>query len=281
MTATLAKPSKNMKRSVDLEHFTYQDALCLTSHGVTIRIRVTNLGLLKHLISYLPPEYKISSATQVDVEYSLIVSDYDYNNHLYRNHEGIAHSWEIEDIFEALDSDIRLQIGILAKHQLFVHAGVVSWQNQAIVIPGRSFSGKTTLVKAFVKAGATYYSDEYAVLDIEGRVYPYPRPLSIRQQGRRNYRCSVEELGGKSGNKPIPIGNVVHVQYDTGINPSLVPISSGQGILALLDNTVVARLKPELTLHILTKAIKNATCYAGKRGEADAFAAELLHSLSH
>jgi hypothetical protein len=31
-------------------------------------------------------------------------------------------------------------------------------------------SGKTTLVKELVKAGATYYSDEYAVLGGDGRV---------------------------------------------------------------------------------------------------------------
>jgi outer membrane usher protein FimD/PapC len=118
MTATLGKSSKNTHKSVNLEHFTYQDALCLTIHDVNIRIRVTHSALLEHLINYLPPEYKISSAQAVDSQYSLIVSDYDYNNYLYRNNEKIAHSWEIEDIFEALDSDIRLQIGILVINSL-------------------------------------------------------------------------------------------------------------------------------------------------------------------
>ncbi len=32
-------------------------------------------------------------------------------------------------------------------------------------------TGKTTLVKAMVEAGATYYSDEFAVLDKEGLVF--------------------------------------------------------------------------------------------------------------
>jgi uridine kinase len=41
-----------------------------------------------------------------------------------------------------------------------------------IAIPGRSFSGKTSLVTALVRAGAVYYSDEFAVIDRDGLVRP-------------------------------------------------------------------------------------------------------------
>jgi hypothetical protein len=34
-----------------------------------------------------------------------------------------------------------------------------------------SYSGKTTLVSELIRAGATYYSDEYAVIDERGRVH--------------------------------------------------------------------------------------------------------------
>jgi hypothetical protein len=42
-----------------------------------------------------------------------------------------------------------------------------------MVLPGKSFAGKTTLVAALVRAGAEYWSDEYAVLDANGDVHPY------------------------------------------------------------------------------------------------------------
>src|SRR4051794_20574153 len=65
------------------------------------------------------------------------------------------------------------------------------------VIPRVSHSGKTTLVAALVRAGATYYSDEYAVFDAQGSVHPYARPLGIRDgNGDRPRRCPVQELGG-------------------------------------------------------------------------------------
>jgi hypothetical protein len=37
----------------------------------------------------------------------------------------------------------------------------------AILIAGRSFSGNTTLAAELVRAGATYYSDEFKVVDSE------------------------------------------------------------------------------------------------------------------
>ena len=61
-------------------------------------------------------------------------------------------------------------------------------------------TGKTTLVKALVEAGATYYSDEFAVLDKEGQVQPYPVPLSIRgNNGHPAPKTPVESRGGQTG----------------------------------------------------------------------------------
>src|ERR671929_229610 len=87
------------------------------------------------------------------------------------------------------------------------HAGVVGWQGRAILIPGRSFSGKSTLVAALVRAGATYYSDEFAVLDERGRVHPFPKKLSMRLEGSARPRFApVEELGGRRGTTPLRVG---------------------------------------------------------------------------
>ena len=55
------------------------------------------------------------------------------------------------DVVESWD---QLAVATLAKELVFVHAGVVGWRNRAIVIPGRSLSGKSTLVLALVVAVA-------------------------------------------------------------------------------------------------------------------------------
>ena len=74
-------------------------------------------------------------------------------------------------ILDTLESDLQLHVAEQARRRLFVHAGVVGWKGRAIVIPGRSFTGKTTLVAELVRAGASYYSDEYALIDSRGKIH--------------------------------------------------------------------------------------------------------------
>ena len=77
-------------------------------------------------------------------------------------------------------SRIRLTIAEFAVRRVFIHGGPVGWKGKAIVLPARSFEGKTTLVAELVKLGASYLSDEYAVVDETGFVHPFAKPLSIR-----------------------------------------------------------------------------------------------------
>ena len=72
---------------------------------------------------------------------------------------------------------------------------VLSVGKAAIVMPGASFAGKTTMVRAWLEAGATYYSDEFAVLDRTGRVHPFARPLAIRE-------------GSTASTRRVPAGEV-------------------------------------------------------------------------
>jgi len=74
---------------------------------------------------------------------------------------GLGH----EDALDVFESELQLSVARRAQPEVFVHAGVVAVGGRAIVVPGRSGTGKTTLVRALVDAGATYFSDEYAVID--------------------------------------------------------------------------------------------------------------------
>jgi hypothetical protein len=83
-------------------------------------------------------------------------------------------------MFEHFERRVRLTVAEFAIGKVFLHAGVVAWNNRALIIPAKSFQGKTTLVAELVKKGAVYYSDEYAVLDEDGLVHPFPKKLSMR-----------------------------------------------------------------------------------------------------
>jgi hypothetical protein len=152
---------------------------------------------------------------------------------------------------------------------------VVAHDGQAMVIPGPSFSGKTTLVSALVQAGAIYYSDEYAVLDEHGLVHPYAKPLSIRDpEAVSRFRMSPPP--GQAGGTALPIGLIAITRYSRTAAWRPEHRSAGEGALALLSNTVPVRDRPAEALAAVRRAAASARVLEGDRGDATEMAADLL-----
>jgi hypothetical protein len=158
-----------------------------------------------------------------------------------------------------------------------VHGGAVGHQGRAILLPGPTGAGKSTLVAALVQRGALYLSDEYALIDAAGRVHPYPRPLLLRNGGAGGDRPVLPiELGGKVAHEPMAASLVVGVCYAAGAAWSLQAVSQGDGVLLLLRNTPQVLIDQPWILAPLERAVESATCYAGRRGEAGEAATALL-----
>lgn len=246
------------------------------SYGLRIGVRVNDPAIIDKVIEQLPPDWKPATSPVVDRVYSIIAGGEGARpgirrySLVYANANRIARTPELFQALDAFESDLQLYVAEEAPRRVFVHAGVVRWRGKAIVIPGRSFSGKTTLTAELVKAGATYYSDEYAVLDGQGRVHPYRRRLSVREKGHleKPKKYAVELLGGRSGIKPLPVGLVIVSKYKPGAKWRPQQISAGEGALALMANTVSVRRQPETTLATLRKVVARAPIFKGTRGEA-------------
>jgi hypothetical protein len=258
----------------------------LKSYGVRIGIRSNDASALDRVCEYLPSAWQNSTAPLVDRVYSILVGGAGPRANgrrfslLYGDHQRIARSINLDDVFERLEADLRLFVGEFARHRVFVHAGVVGWKGSAIVIPGRSYSGKSTLVAALVRAGATYYSDEYAVFDAKGLVHPFSKPLEIRAEGElKQSRISVGELGGKAGTKPLPVGLVLMTGYKRGATWRPRKLTPGKGVLELLFNTVSARRSPEKALSTLRHVTKQAEVLKGMRGDTTAIVDALLRRM--
>ena len=93
----------------------------------------------------------------VTVRYALIngVAGDAPSYRLYAGIDLVAEGRRWADIGRALAADAERFVAEHAPDHLFVHAGVVGWNGRAIVMPGASFAGKTTLVQAWLEAGAT------------------------------------------------------------------------------------------------------------------------------
>jgi hypothetical protein len=271
-----------------LDRLGWTAGLTFKSFGVRFGVRSDDPRSLERLAQYLPPGTREAAPGIVERLYSIRLGGEARRgvrrfNLLYANHVRLARTTDAEELFERFESDLQLTVAEAARGRVFLHAGVVGWRGRAVLVPGRSFSGKTTLTAELVRAGATYYSDEYAVLDREGRVHPYAKPLSVRDEGgaMRQRKVAVEEFGGRGATKPLPVGLVVVSEYrGGGTRWRPRALSMGRGSLALLEHAVPARRRPAEVLETLEKVVRGAVVLRGARGEATETARRILERAS-
>jgi hypothetical protein len=179
------------------------------------------------------------------------------------------------EVLDAWESDLQLFVARRAVDRVFVHAGVVAVGGRALVLPGRSGSGKTTLVRALVSAGARYASDEFAVLDAQGRVWPYARPPHVKTTG--GVRRARLVLGrAPPVRRSLLLGWVVATRYEPGRTWQPQPLTPGRCALVLLANTVPARERTAEVLQTLGEAVRRAGGWQVSRGDAQDAARALL-----
>jgi hypothetical protein len=180
---------------------------------------------------------------------------------------------------QAFATDVEQLVSERAHGHVFVHAAVVAWRGRLLVLPGRSYSGKSTLTAALVRAGATYYSDEFAVVDSAGAIHPYPRPLRLREDEDGGERLtSVADVGDVVGSQPLRPTVIAALRFGhAAAPPRLRVVSPGAAALALVANAVPARQRPVEVLAMLAHVADCAAlCVEGERGDADAATGTLL-----
>lgn len=270
-----------------LDRLGWAAGLSFASYGVRVGVRVNDHAALELLSARLPPGWTPAPSPSVERLYSFVLGGAPTRrgvrgfNLLYANAGRVARTADVARTLDAFESDLHLYVAEMSRRRVFVHAGAVGWRGGAILLPGRSFAGKSTLVAELIRAGADYYSDEYAVLDARGRVHPFARPLSIRgsaPQVRR--RETAESLGGRTGVKPLPVRAVVLSRFKEGARWRPKRLTQGHGLLALLDHTVPARRDPGRALNALRQVVARAVVVQSLRGEAKETAPSVLECCS-
>lgn len=233
-------------------------------------------GMCHRLRELLPPEAREEHAQDADVRYEVHGNGPAGTDGcvVWRDHLPCFTAHSVEDAVQWLRSDLDFRIAVFAREGLFVHAGVVGWRGRAIVVPGRSRTGKTRLVAELVRHGARYYSDEYAVLGEDGRVCPYARSWSLRDS-------SDGVVGGVPGpwplgSDPIPLSLVVSTSYRPDATWHPETIRGGRALFPLVANTVLARKNPDQLLRLAVKLAPDVVALQGPRPDAGIVAPQLL-----
>ena len=172
-----------------------------------------------------------------------------------------------------------MHIASQAPDHVFVHAGAVAVGRVGLMLPGPALVGKSTLVAALVHAGASYLSDEYAVLDRDGGMIPYPRRISLRSPGVGPTReVDAARLGRVATGEPLPAGIVVLTEYRPGATWYPNRLTRGEGALSVFTHThtFTASRRPEDSLRAIRRAVDGAVILEGPRGEAEDLAPALI-----
>lgn len=161
-----------------------------------------------------------------------------------------------------------------------VHAGAVVFDGRALVIPGLSHAGKSSLVAELLRRGAAHLSDEYALVDEQGRVHAYPRPLLLRNGRPKQTLVLPEELNASYATGPFQVGWVLAVDYDPEATWNVRQISQGEAVMLLLRNTPHEMGQSPEMIDLFTRSAAGARCYLGTRGDVIEAADRVLQLVS-
>ena len=255
------------------------------SFGVRLEVRVDEPALLAAVEAILPPGWRPAENGDVAARFS--IEPFGDGYEVLHDGTPMAYGAERAIALHILDAQLRLVVAVNAPGVAFVHAGVVAVGDRAVVLPGRSFAGKTTLVAELIRRGATYLSDEYAVLDEAGLVLPYPRPLSMRtpealERTRETWakKTPASELGARVAQDALPVGVIAATTYRPGATGHPERRSRAQGAILLLSHAHAARTDSQRVMRIASRACAGAVVLEGERGEAAQTAQALLAQLS-
>jgi hypothetical protein len=252
--------------------------LCsLAAFGSTIVIEADDPDLFHHLDQWLPAFAAASSADVPRVHYKVRAS----RNHVMvmRGRRALATGVALPAAARVLAADVVVTLSRTSPDWTFIHAGVVGINGRAIILPGASHAGKSTLVAALVRDGAEYGSDEFAVIDTQGRVRPWARWLGVRRDGHPDERLDPRTLGARFMGDDVPVAAIVftswHRDHPQGAGLALRRVPPGEAALRMLPHCLTARARTGTTLRALSGLAAAATAFEGPRAEATEFAGYL------
>jgi hypothetical protein len=249
--------------------------IAFESYGVPIEVRASEEEVLARLGPVLPPISRRLERAPENKQFG-IVSEGGGKYTVWSPRTMVCTHIGLELALVTVEGQIRSWVAVLAPEVIFVHAGAVGHDGGAIVIPGESFAGKTTLVAELVRRGATYFSDEFAVVDRDGLVHPFPKRLSVRVPDSGPVLTTPESIGGEVADEALPMTLACVTHYVPGAEWRPRRLSAGEAAIALLSRTVPARIRPQECMEFLARAVKDAVVLEGERGEAEDFATMLF-----
>jgi len=172
----------------------------------------------------------------------------------------------------------------------YVHAAVLEHGGRALVLPGLSRAGKSTLALALVLAGARYLSDELLCLARDGRALAVPRAPKLRDEcvayfpglaaacvgtGEGRF-VPFEALPAGTLGAPAPVGTIAVPRWTPDGDDRARALGRGEALLALTRSSLNFGAHRAASLDWLTGLVGGARTFALAWKDPHAAAAALL-----
>ncbi|HUE76926.1 MAG TPA: hypothetical protein VMM83_03215 [Longimicrobiales bacterium] len=202
----------------------------------------------------------------------LLLTRWDGVYHLVQGERRYGPYHSVEDSSRGLSNAIHYVLGKRSP-MTFLHAGAIEIDGRAVIFPGRSRCGKSTLVASLVGQGCGYLSDEYAVVTPEGSILPLSKPIRLRREGGEAEYVAPSGVSAPGG---LPGGMVVLTRYEPGVVWDPEPVTRGFAILGVLPMALLSRTAPDQVLKAITELVSGATSYRSGRGDSEPTMEDLL-----
>lgn len=156
-----------------------------------------------------------------------------------------------------------------------IHAAALTRDKAAVVIVGASGAGKTTLTFELSRGGWEYATDDLVVLDDDGSLHPFPKPLGVKEPSEwPRYAQHLERLEWpgaptdlflvppralrwRAPDEPCVVTAIVFLERGQSGKVSLQPVTPGR---AVADLAPFARPIAVAGLGVLARLCARARC---------------------
>jgi hypothetical protein len=250
--------------------------LGIRAFGSSVRVNCGSPAICDALQRYVLPALPRTSppSCSPDIDISVVATADGFIVRI--NHQPIASVGTLHDaalaVVKALDDDLIRRVRDLRA----VHAGAVLIDGRALLLPGSTHAGKSSLVAELLRRGASHFSDEYALIDNQGRTHAYPRPLLLRNGRPLQSMVLPEELNASFASSPAPVGWILALDYVPGGAWNIHELSQGETVMLLLRNSPHEMDHSPEMIDFFVCAAANAGCFKGVRGDAAEAATHVL-----
>ena len=184
----------------------------------------------------------------------------------------------------AYEMGLNLSVALRCCRFINVHAGVVADDSGAIVMSAESGAGKSTLTAALLQQGYRLFSDEFALIGLdEPLLYPYPRPISLKQETIPVVREMVGDSWISKVVTGTPKGDIAYYRaresdlaqdktpaaaklllfpkFEKGVRPMARQLNPAEAIMRLVPASTNYSLLGEPAFLALTGMLKNVRAY--------------------